>query len=260
MAKYGNTIYKQLQQCDICEATISIEDECIHNLLNHLSPKCVLKPVKQSFRIEEIKEGIILLDTNTKVSVSDSCNNSRVINTPTIIEADNCTIKIKNFTFNNHKQLSNQDEYLIPIYGKRLTQLNYTEEESEITHIKLQNLNSIHEIKLDLHRSKRTTVIGGGTLLTLIILCFFTIRSISRKAKAKKGTISKIEDPPRTTEEQSTGMQNRTSGRMPTIILQDESPEDGRQSERGGVTPRPVTLAMPRVTTQRNPAKALGNE
>ncbi|XP_062552137.1 uncharacterized protein LOC134217412 [Armigeres subalbatus] len=42
VAKHGNLIYAQTTKCDICEGTKLIEDECIHNILTHQTPKCTL--------------------------------------------------------------------------------------------------------------------------------------------------------------------------------------------------------------------------
>lgn len=249
VAKHRDIIYKQEHICDICEATTLIEDDCINNLLNHLTPKCVLKPVRQHIRIQEIKKGIILLDTNQQVLISDSCNNSRLVNTPTIVETDNCTIKVMNLTFNGQKHLTDHEEYLIPIYGRKFIQLNYSEERNEITHIKLEHLNSLQEIKLDLHRSKRTTTIGGGILLTLTFFCSFAIYIINRRTKSKEDTILKIHKHAETTTEPKGTIGKGEPATLPRLVLFEKSSEDGRQSKGGDVTPRPTGLGAPGAET-----------
>lgn len=255
VAKHGDIIYKQTQNCDICEATTFLEDECIHNLLNHLTPKCVIKPVRQPIRIEELKKGIILIDTNQKVLISDSCNSSRLVNTPTIIETSNCTIKVMNFTFNNQIYFKNHEEYLLPVYGSKLVQLNYTEEKNDITHLKFENLNSLQDIKLDLHRSKRTTIIGGAILITLIFLCFFTIYTINRRTQAKKETVFKIQNHVGTTTERNGTNRKGDFEPLPSLVLFDESSEDGRQSKRGGVTPSPTDQGTPEAQASAKPSR-----
>lgn len=261
VAKHGDIIYKQTQLCDICDETTLIDDECIHGLLNHLTPRCVLKPARQPIRIVEIKRGIVLIDTNKNVLISDSCNGSRLINTPTIIETNNCTIKVMNYTFNNQNHPTTQEEYLIPIYGKRLTQLNLTAENNDFTHIKLDNLDKLQEIKLDLHHTKRTTAIWGGTLLIITIVCSFVTYIINRKTRAKQRTTLEIQHPTETTLEiqHPTETTNKESqkgaiGSLPSLILFGRSPEDGRQSERGGVTPRPTNCtASTNIISNNNP-------
>lgn len=257
VAKHGDIIYKQTHICDICEATTFLEDECIHNLLNHLTPKCILRPVRQPVRIEEIKKGIILIDTNQKVLISDSCNSSRLVNTPTIIETSNCTIKVMNFTFNSQIQPTNHEEYLLPIFGSKLIQLNYTEEKDDITHLKIENLNSLQDIKLDLHRSTRTTAIGGGILLALTFLCSFTVYIINRRTKAKKETHLEIRDHEETTQEHTVTTKKGDFGPLPRLLLFDRSSEDGRQSERGGVKPQPTDRSTPEAKTSAKPNQAL---
>lgn len=249
VAKHGNIIYKQSELCDVCEATTLLEDECIYNLLNHQTPKCVVKPVRQSIRVEEIKKGIILVDTNERVLISDSCNSSRLINTPTIIEAINCTIKVMNITYNNQISMENNEEYLLPVYGSKLIQLNYTEEKDEITHLKLDNLNRLQDVKLELHRSKRTSTIGGGILLMLISICSFTIYIINRRIKSKEATILEIHNHAETTTEHKGTIGKGEPGTLPNLVLFEKSSEDGRHSKRGDVTPRPTGLTAPGAKT-----------
>ncbi|XP_055620022.1 uncharacterized protein LOC129764691 [Toxorhynchites rutilus septentrionalis] len=249
VAKHGDIIYRQSELCDICEATTLLEDDCIYNLLNHQTPKCIIKPVRQPIRVEEIKKGVILVDTNKNVLISDSCNNSRLINTPTIIETNNCTIKVMNITFNNQVTFGNSEEYLLPIYGNKLIQLNYTEENNEINHLKLENLNSLQDIKLDLHRSKRTTTIGGGVLLMLIIICSFTIYIIDRRFKAKERATLEIRSHVGTTTELKQTIGKGEFGPLPSLVLFERSSEDGRESKGGGVTPQPTDQGVPEVKT-----------
>ena len=249
VAKHGDIIYKQTQLCDICEATTPIEDECIYNLLNHQTPKCVLRSVKQPIRVKEIKKGIILVDTNQKVLISDSCNSSRLVNTPTIIEVRNCTVKVMNLTYNKQLQWASQDEYLLPIYGTKLKQLNYTEEPNEITNLKIENLHRLQNIKLDLYRSRKATAIGGGALLTLILLCSFIVYFINRRSKIQKETQMQIR-------EYNTATQKGEFGPLPKLILFDGSSEDGRQSERGGVIPQPADQSTPETQTQAKTSRS----
>lgn len=248
VAKHGEIIYRQTEHCDICEATTLLEDECIHNLLNHQTPKCIIKPVRQPIRVEEIKKGIILVDTNEKVLISDSCNSSRLINTPTIIEASNCTVNVMNITYNNQISLESSEEYLLPVFGSKLVQLNYTEEKNEITHLKLENLNSLQDIKLDLHRSKRTTTIGGGILLTLIFICSFTVYIINRRTKLKEETILEIHNHVETTTDRKGNIRKEEPTTFKSLFLSGKSSEDGLQSKRGGVTPQPTDQGAHKVT------------
>lgn len=264
VAKSGNRILPQQQSCDICEETPPINDECIANLLNHQTANCKIIPNTQPTRVTEIQKGIVLVDTNEKVLIQDSCKNSRIIESPTVVEIENCTVKILNLTFGTQQYQSHREEYLIPIYGRLMNVTNTTSDFMTPQRLALTNLEKLEKIKIQLHHSKRTTIIVGALLLTLILICFITNHFISRKVKTSRqitpskdtnptvptvttihedraitGTKSQPQPQQRSHSERAEVSKLRSINHefLPTFALFNKSFEDKRQSQRGGVIP-----------------------
>lgn len=212
VAKHKDRIIPQQRNCDICEETTPTEDNCIANLLNHQSPRCQVKRSAAITKIHEIKKGIILLDTLQNTQVLDSCNNSRIINIPTIIETGNCTIKILNYTFNADKRY--EEEYLVPIYGKPTTFTeadNNTIEIEKITPLIFTNLEKLRTIELQLNNSKVTLITGVSILLLVIIVCSFIFYSKSRKQQSIDFQSDKNPEPPKVIELEKTSNTDQKS-------------------------------------------------
>lgn len=247
VAKHGNQVYLQPTTCEICEGDIIVKDECIYRILSHQTPRCPLIKSKQKTRINEISQGIILVDTIEKTDITDSCGNSRMIREATIIETGNCSIQIGNVTYSGTMQPMPTEDYLIPIYTKTIEPLNYEQTAEDILHLKIQNLEILQNVQFSAHR-KHITVIGGLFLLSITCLClFFAISFKQKQKKAENGhpelhAISSIKD--------SEGHQISTKASlesipMPDMEILEKSSEDVRQFRRGGVTPR--TTPFPRI-------------
>lgn len=187
VTKHGNTVHYQPTECDICDNSNPIEDECIYKILTHQTPTCPLVRSKQATQITEIKQGIVLIDTTESIEVKDSCGDSRMVSDATIIETGNCTIKIRNFTFYGQPDETHQAEYLIPIYSKPLQKGNFTNFEDEDFILRIQNLEELSEVQLSLNHTQRRVTIGGSTLLILTFICFFATY-FYKKAKTPKET------------------------------------------------------------------------
>lgn len=177
VAKYHDNIFSQSSKCSICENSTPIQDECIFNLLTHQTPKCQLTNRRQSTRVKELKKGIILVDTSKNVLVTDSCGHKRIINEPTIIEVDNCTVHLLNYTFNNDKSMIFAEEYLAPIYGKAMQIINRTETIETISPVHLQNLDELERVQISLHRTQ-TTMFWGSCALFLLIIIYTLLRCL----------------------------------------------------------------------------------
>lgn len=70
--------------------------------------------------IKEVNPGTILVDTHKAVTIWDSCGESQIISTPTVVEAGNCTITVRNLTFKGNIKVVNQHTYHTPIFGKEI--------------------------------------------------------------------------------------------------------------------------------------------
>uniref|UniRef100_A0A182MN17 Uncharacterized protein n=1 Tax=Anopheles culicifacies TaxID=139723 RepID=A0A182MN17_9DIPT len=124
VTKSHEKIYAQSSLCDICESSNPVNDECIFNMLTHMPPKCHTIRHKNTPRIKEIKKGIVLIDTNEDILITDSCGEKRVVNSPTIAEITNCTVTILDQTFSYAPQITFKTEYLAPLYAKMFQQPN----------------------------------------------------------------------------------------------------------------------------------------
>lgn len=175
VAKHGSTIYYQSTRCDICDNANLIEDDCIYNILNHQTPTCPMTKAGQVTQVKEVTQGIILLDTNENIEVKDSCGNSRLVSEATIVEIQNCTVKIRNYTFHGQPDITHQEEYLIPIYSKPLRTGNFTNLDDESPMLQFQNLEKLKEVQLSLNHLRHGVTFGGATLVAITFLCVFFV-------------------------------------------------------------------------------------
>lgn len=181
VAKNQNRIIPQHSKCKICDDSLTLEDECIYKILTHQKPKCSMIKTERQTRIKEIMRGIIFIDTKTKLEVFSSCGDSRVVSEPTVIETENCTINVLNYTFHSEEQFKLKQEYLVPTYNKQPETVNDVYDEPE--ELKIDNLKFLEEVQL----YQRTTVVGGTTIiLTIIIISFLFLVIIIRKNKSKQ--------------------------------------------------------------------------
>ncbi|XP_062544497.1 uncharacterized protein LOC134211534 [Armigeres subalbatus] len=74
VAKHGNLIYAQTTKCDICEGTKLIEDECIHNILTHQTPKCTLKTHKKDAKKNHVEALMLRTKKLEEVEATDGSN------------------------------------------------------------------------------------------------------------------------------------------------------------------------------------------
>ena len=174
VTKHGDLIYSQTSKCDICEGNNLVEDECIYKILTHQTPTCPLVKTKQAFQVNEIVKGVILIDTSENTEVRDSCGNSKMVRDATIVETENCTIRIRNLTFSGRLDVVQQDEYLVPIYSKPLQNTSYSKDDEENFMLRILNLEELSEIQISLNHTQKRVTYGGVILLALTFFCFFT--------------------------------------------------------------------------------------
>lgn len=185
VAKYNDKIFLQTEVCKICDSSEQIEDGCIYNILTHQTPKCPLIRHNQKTDITEITNGILLIDTTERITILDSCENSKIITDPTIIELGNCTIKIRNFTFHGKNQTIKQNEYLVPIYGKPLQIANDPSIEEEYNLLEIKNLDKIKSIQLIMRSFNILGILGGTFLLVLTTISLLISYAIHRRTSSK---------------------------------------------------------------------------
>lgn len=182
VAKRQNRILPQQRICKICEETKPLEDDCIYRILTHQKPKCSMKKTEQKTCIKEIMRGIVLVDTNTNLEVFSSCGDSRMVAEPTVIETENCTINILNYTFHKEEQFAPREEYIVPTYNRKPEIIDNLDE--QIEDINIDNLEYLKEIQLTTQLYQRTTIIGGTTIIvTIIIISLLFLTVILRKMK-----------------------------------------------------------------------------
>lgn len=168
VARRHQRIIPQRHICQICEKSTPLEDECIYRILTHQKPRCQIQETDEMPSIKEIRRGIILIDTTANIEVFSSCGDSRILSNPTVIETENCTVNILNYTFHGENQFAPQEEYLVPTYNKQpeLAQNAYEETED----IKINNLEYLKETQLIINRHQKITIVGGAIFITALII------------------------------------------------------------------------------------------
>ncbi|XP_062544491.1 uncharacterized protein LOC134211546 [Armigeres subalbatus] len=86
VAYHQHTFYEQKEKCFICDNTNPVNDDCVFNILTNRKAKCSTYNQPEQPIIKEISLGTILIDTDTTIYIEDSCGDSRLVSTPTIIE------------------------------------------------------------------------------------------------------------------------------------------------------------------------------
>lgn len=182
VARNRNRIYKQSSQCTICEETSLVNDECIFNILNNLRAKCSFTKQSEHPQIKEITSGVILVNTVSGIQILDSCGDSRIITTPTIVETENCTIKIENNTFTSKYKMIEQIQFITPIFGKVIEAKPQKPDLEDLHTISISNLDELHKIKLHLYNTQTV----GGSILTLIIAIAILLFCLHRYFSTRK--------------------------------------------------------------------------
>lgn len=182
VAKNQHNIIRQKKKCKICDKSTPLEDECIYNILTHQKPKCWMIRTEQQTSIKEIMRGIIFIDTKSNLEVYSSCGDSRVLSEPTVIETENCTINVLNYTFHSEDRFMPKEEYLVPTYNKQPGTVNNLYDEPE--DISIHNLKYLKDIQLTTQLYQRTTIAGGTAIIIAITtISFLFLVIIIRKKK-----------------------------------------------------------------------------
>lgn len=227
VAKHGDLIYSQTSKCEICEGNNLVEDDCIYKILTHQTPTCPLVKTKQSFQVNEIVKGIILIDTADNTEVRDSCGNSKMVREATIIDTGNCTIGIRNFTFTGKPDVMHQDDFLVPIYSKPLQNTSLTNNDEENFMLRILNLEELSEVQISLNQTHRWVTFGGAILLALTFFC--SIAYFYRKVQAKFNEGKRVS--------------------LPQLIIAKPVGEDETTSEVAKVTRNTVTREPQHMTS-----------
>lgn len=234
VAKYKKSIYKQSVKCVLCDNTHKLNGGCVYNILNNQAATCNMSKDNNQVIVREITPGTILLDSRRGVHVSDSCGDDRIIAAPTIIETENCTIKILNQTFLQNFQTISSPQFSTPIFGKQIVPNNHPPSVEEIHQINLENLEEITNIRLQLFKSQ---TIGGLAIASITIFVFTLVylhryrKHCQRKSSSTKTDDFKIEVLSRDTipsEERPTPSKFIPLPRLQTIQFHEKSNEDVR--------------------------------
>nr|XP_029717888.1 uncharacterized protein LOC115260739 [Aedes albopictus] len=172
VAKFRKSMYKQSERCVLCDNTHKLADECVYNILTNQAAKCNMSKDTNQFILKEIIPGTILLDTRVRVHVYDSCGDDRIIAATTIIESENCTVKIHNQTFLQNSQTLSNAEFSTPIFGKRIEANKQIADVEEVHQAHLENLEEIARIRLQLSNSQ---MIGGATIASITIFLLIIV-------------------------------------------------------------------------------------
>lgn len=191
VAQYQHTFYEQMERFFICDNSYPVNDECVFNIVTNQKARCSTFNHPDQPIIKEISLGTILIDTDKTVYVEDSCDDSRIIATPTIIETANCTITVQNCTFKSNPRPTVIHEFLTPIFGKEII---ITKQRTDMEELHQMNTNNLEEIKsLKIHITSSQTL-GGIFIaffvsLPLIIFCIRRYKSHNRTQprQAKEG-------------------------------------------------------------------------
>lgn len=189
VARNRDTIYEQLNPCVLCESSHPLHDNCIFNIISNQKAKCSTVKTQSQTRISEIKPGIILVDTNTAIEILDSCADNRMISTPTIVETENCTVKISNFTFKTSESIIDQPDYFIPLLGNKVEIDKHKPNIDEIHQLNIKNVEELKEVKL---RLTHNNAIGGVIITSFGVLLLILFYLHRRRNTIQNLVISKL--------------------------------------------------------------------
>ncbi|XP_065087120.1 uncharacterized protein LOC135708876, partial [Ochlerotatus camptorhynchus] len=181
VAKYKKFIYKQSDKCVLCDNTHKLNDGFVYNILTNQAATCNMSKDNNQIIIRDITPGIILLDSRRGVHVLDSCGDDRIIEAPTIIETENCTVKILNQTFLQNFQTTSSPEFSTPIFGKQKKPNNHPPSMEEIHQVNLENLEELTRIRLQLFKSQ---TIGGFAIASITIFLLIVVSTSPQISKA----------------------------------------------------------------------------
>lgn len=239
VASHQQTFFQQRERCFICNNNEPVNDECIFNILTNHKAKCPMIKQPEEPIIKEVNPGTILVDTHKAVTIWDSCGESQIISTPTVVEAGNCTITVRNLTFKGNIKVVNQHTYLTPIFGKEIETIKQKGDSEDIHQLNLNNLEEIKRLKL--HMISSQTI--GGIAISSIVLCLFSIICIRRfKTKDKKESIVTL----------------RITDEKPTINPQENNRQDTSttfQKDETSLSPKSL-FPVPRFVLTRGSNKS----
>lgn len=224
VAKFKQTIYKQHTKCILCDNSHKLNDDCVYNILTNQAAACTMSKDTNQVTVKEIIPGTILLDSKRGVHVSDSCGDDRIIATPTIIETENCTVKILNQTFSHYLQTISSPEFSTPIFGKQIASNHQPPNIEEIQQVNLENLEELRSIRLQLFKSHTIggTVIASITIALLILVYLHRYRKHHSKSPIPETDNSKTEVPSQgtlTSEDTPTSARSKFSTKERIITL-----------------------------------------
>lgn len=186
VAKSKTAIYKQAQQCTICDNFSKLSDGCIYSILTNQDAQCPMVKQKHQTVFKEIHPGMIFVNSNKGVFLTDSCGDSRILTTPTIIETGNCTVTILNQTFSDSLSRAKVIEISTPIFGKKLTITRNETTLEDINEIHLNNILQLESIKLRLSFTEAL----GYVFLVIIMVFFLSTFCIYRFKHRHRGQIN----------------------------------------------------------------------
>ncbi|XP_062534737.1 uncharacterized protein LOC134203917 [Armigeres subalbatus] len=87
IAAHQQTFYEQKERCYICVNDNPVNDECVFNILVNQKARCRMHKQSDQPIVKELNAETILINTDTAVHILDSCGDSRIVSSPTIVEA-----------------------------------------------------------------------------------------------------------------------------------------------------------------------------
>lgn len=172
IAAHQQTFYEQKERCYICVNDNPVNDECVFNILVNQKARCRMHKQSDQPIVKELNAGTILINTDTAVHILDSCGDSRIVSSPTIVEAGNCTITVQNTTFKGNPKAIKQQEYFTPIFGKEIEVSKRNTNIEEVHQMNLQNLEEIRKLKLHIAGSHMLGAIALASLILLPLIIF----------------------------------------------------------------------------------------
>lgn len=189
VANHQQTFYEQKERCFICVNDYPVTDECVFNILVNQKAKCPMHKQPDQPIVKEISTGTVLINTHKAVHIFDSCGDSRIVSTPTIIETGNCTVTVQNLTFKGSPKSLKQHEYLTPIFGKEIEVTQHRLDIEEVHEMNLNNLEEIRKLKLHITGSQ---ALGGIAIASIVLLPLFLL--CIRRYKIQSNNRTKKED------------------------------------------------------------------
>ncbi|XP_053959927.1 uncharacterized protein LOC128864340 [Anastrepha ludens] len=178
--------YNKIEICKRNQIIDLSKDKCIKNIMANQRPTCTTSNIHHVQRIEEISEGLILLNNVNETIRTESMRYE--LSGTFLIRFDNTTIKINEKVYKNLEA-----SYMTPIPA--IIQESPIEEK-RLNLLSLESLQELHlkNIKI-IHRIRRETWVSNATIsIAFLITLSLTLLAI-RKAKNKKLLTTVIVNP-----------------------------------------------------------------